>query len=107
MNILHFGVTFWFNIYDDYKNLLENLSQELKDEFTSFNYSAEQNQNLLAPVISTINNEKRTNMHVTRISAQYNMDNVNLENYEEFKDKALKILTSWLWDHFGFCSYYQ
>lgn len=91
MNILHFGVTFWFNIYDDYKNLLENLSQELKDEFTSFNYSAEQNQNLLAPVISTINNEKRTNMHVTRISAQYNMDNVNLENYEEFKDKALKI----------------
>lgn len=91
MNILHFGVTFWFNIYDDYKNLLENLSQELKDEFTSFNYSAEQNQNLLTPIISAINNEKRTNMHVTRISAQYNMDNVNLENYEEFKDKALKI----------------
>lgn len=91
MNILHFGVTFWFNIYDDYGNLLENLRQDLKEEFASFNYSTEQNNNLLTPVISAINNETRTNMHVTRISAQYNMDNVNFENYGEFQDKALKI----------------
>ena len=82
MNILHFGVTFWFNIYDDYGNLLENLRQELKEEFASFNYSTEQNNNLLTPVISAISNEKRTNMHVTRISAQYNMDNVNIENFK-------------------------
>ena len=76
MNILHFGVTFWFNIYDDYSNLLDKLRQELQDEFSSFNYRSEESNNLLEPVITAINNEKKTNMHVTRISSQYNMDSV-------------------------------
>lgn len=91
MNILHFGVTFWFNIYDDYSNLLEKLRQELQDEFSSFNYRSEESNNLLEPVITAINNEKKTNMHVTRISSQYNMDSVEFATFQEFQNKTLKL----------------
>lgn len=91
MKIVHFGVTFWFNIYDEYSTLLETLKEKLKDEYSSFSYNNIDEHNLLSPVITAINNDKKTNMHVTRISAQYNMDNVDMNDFEEFQERAINI----------------
>lgn len=91
MKIMHFGITFWFNIYDEYSSLLENLKEKLQDEYNSFNYNNIDEHNLLSPIITAINNDKKTNMHVTRISAQYNMDSVDVDNFDEFQEKAMNL----------------
>lgn len=88
MKIQHFGVTFWFNIYDDFNILLESLKDTLKDEFNSFNYN-NIDSNLLMPVITSVNNDLRRNVHVTQISAQYNMDDVSFDDLDLFKEKAI------------------
>jgi len=90
MKINRFSITFWFNIVDDHKCLLEMLQKELNNEyqkFSVFNY----NDNLLAPVITAINSSKYTNLSISRVNLQYNMDKVSLEDLSSFNQMALAL----------------
>lgn len=90
MKINCFSVTFWFNIFDKHKDLLEIFQTELKDEYDNFkifNYT----ENLIAPIITAVNNKKMTNISFSQINLQYNMDKVELSDMEKFKEKTLKI----------------
>ena len=90
MNLNYFSITYWFNIFADHSNFLNILSDYFKDEFQSLNIKNQTN-NLVEPIIIAFNNEKKTNINMSQINLQYNMDNVSLKNFEEFKNKALEI----------------
>jgi len=96
MKINCFSITFWFNIFDKHKDLLDVLQKELASEyqkFNIFNYT----DNLIAPIITGVDNENMTNISISHINLQYNMDKVTLNELNNFKEKALKlyeILTS-------------
>lgn len=90
MKINFFSVTFWFNIFDEHTSILEKFRKELNEEYKNFNVK-NITDNLLMPVITTFNEEKMTNMQMSQINLQYNMDKVNIESFEEFKEKVLKI----------------
>ncbi|MBE6156922.1 MAG: hypothetical protein E7161_04155 [Firmicutes bacterium] len=90
MKINCFSITFWFNIFDKHKDLLDDLQKELSNEykkFNVFNYT----DNLIAPVISAVDNERLTNISISQINLQYNMDKVELHDLDKFKEKALKL----------------
>ena len=96
MKINCFSVTFWFNIFNNHNDFIEILEDNFKDEYSSFNIQA-YTDNLLNPVITAINNEKRTNLSFSSINLQYNMDNVTFSDIDEFTNKVLnlyEILTS-------------
>jgi len=90
MKINCYSVTFWFNIFDNHNFLLEVLQNELKDEYDKYNFFKYTN-NLVAPIISAINNEKMTNLSFSQINLQYNMDKVSLKNIDDFKTKVQKL----------------
>lgn len=90
MNINCLSVTFWFNIYDEHLNFLETLRNTLKDEYQNFNINSKTN-NLLMPIITAISNEKKTNLTMSQINLQYNMDNVSWEDFPSFKETVLNI----------------
>lgn len=90
MQINFFSVTFWFSIYNNHKEILEVLQENLKDEyskFSIFNYT----DNYNVPIITAFNNEKKTNMSFSQINFQYNMDQVTLSDFKSFKEKVLKL----------------
>ena len=90
MNINCFSVTFWFNILSNPNELLNSLQVLLKDEYTKFELF-NKSDNLLLPIIRSINGEKKTNIVITQVNLQYNMDNVSLDNIDEFKEKVLSL----------------
>jgi len=90
MKINYFSVTFWFNIFDKHTDILDEFRDKLNDEYQNFNIK-NINDNLLMPIITAINNKKMTNMQMSQINLQYNMDKVNLDNFEEFKTRVLEI----------------
>jgi len=96
MKIKCFSITFWFNIFDNHTEILEEFRQKLKNEYQNFNIQNNSN-NLLAPIITAINNQKMTNLSMSKINLQYNMDKVSFEDLKSFKEQALllfEILTS-------------
>lgn len=90
MKVNCFSITFWFNIFNEHTKLLNTLQRELNNEYEKFNV-VNYSDNLFAPVITAINNEKKTNLIVSQINLQYNMDNVSLKDMEEFKNMSLKL----------------
>lgn len=90
MHTNFFSVTFWFNIFNNHKEILDVLQKELIDEYSNFNIY-NYTDNYVAPVITAINKEKRTNISFSQINFQYNMDQVTLSDLSTFKDKVLKI----------------
>lgn len=90
MKLNFLSVTFWFNIYKKHNDILKTLQEELKDEYKTFsvlNYT----NNLIAPVIKAVNSEKKTNISFSQINLQYNMDEVDLNDIENFKLKTQKL----------------
>lgn len=90
MKINCFSVTFWFNIFNDHSDFLKVLSNELKDEYQNFNFFNDDN-NLLAPVITAVNNDGMTNLSCSKINFQYNMNKVEFKDFPTFKEKVLKL----------------
>lgn len=90
MKINCFSVTFWFNTFDKYNEILNELQSKLKDEYETFNIRNIDN-NLLNPIITAINNEKMTNLSISQINLQYNMDNVKIQDFEYFKKRVLEL----------------
>lgn len=96
MKINCFSITFWFNIFDNHADILGTFQEKLGDEYNNFNVKSVDN-NLLVPIITAFNNEKKTNLSISQINLQYNMDNVLMDDFEKFKNRVLKlfdILTS-------------
>ena len=89
MKINCFSITFWFNILNNPNDLLSRLQLSLQEykKYELFNKT----DNLLSPIIRGINNELKTNIVISQISMQYNMDNVTLDNSNEFKEKAIML----------------
>ena len=87
MKINCFSITFWFNILSNPNDLLSSLQSNLQEfeKYELFNKT----DNLLSPIIRGINNELKTNIVISQVSMQYNMDNVTLDNSNEFKEKAI------------------
>lgn len=87
MKINCFSITFWFNILSNPNDLLSSLQSNLQEfeKYELFNKT----DNLLSPIIRGINDELKTNIVISQISMQYNMDNVTLDNSNEFKEKAI------------------
>lgn len=90
MKINCFSVTFWFNIFDNHKDVIELFQEKLGDEYNNFNITNKES-NLLLPVISAINKEKMTNISMSQINLQYNMDKVILSDFAKFKKRVLEI----------------
>ncbi|MBE5806327.1 MAG: hypothetical protein E7313_06475 [Clostridiales bacterium] len=96
MNFNYFSITFWFDIFENHKDLLEIFQKEFSEEFNNINIM-QYTDNLVAPIITSINNEKRTNFSFSQINFQYNMDNVDIHDFANFNNACLKfydILTS-------------
>lgn len=89
MKINYFSITFWFNIFDNHLELLEVLKENISDEYQNFNIN-NINNNLLMPVITAVNNTKKTNFSMSHINFQYNMDSVTFDDFCDFKEKSLK-----------------
>ena len=87
MKINCFSITFWFNILSNPNDLLSSLQSNLQEfeKYELFNKT----DNLLSPIIRGINDELKTNIVISQISMQYNMDNVTLDNSNEFKEKVI------------------
>lgn len=87
MKINCFSITFWFNILNNPNDLLSMLQSKFKEyeKYELYN----KNDNLLSPIIRGINNELKTNIVISQVSMQYNMDNVTLDNSNGFKEKAI------------------
>ena len=85
-----FSVTFWFNIYDNHKEMLSVLQNDLKDEYSNYNINNYTN-NYLNPIITAFNKELKTNMAFSQINFQYNMDNVSTNDLPLFKEKVLHL----------------
>ncbi len=85
-----FGITFWFNIFNDYNIILNSLQKEFKDEYNKFDVFS-LSDNLLNPIIVGVNNNLMTNISFSPIKLQYSMDKVSIEDYESFEEKALKL----------------
>lgn len=90
MKINCFSVTFWFNIFDKHSDMLNLLQEEMKDEYSKFNIF-NYTDNLVAPIITAINNKKMTNISFSQINLQYNMDKVSLDDFDTFQEKILKL----------------
>lgn len=90
MKINCFSVTFWFNIFDKHKELLEVLQKELHNEYQKFNVFNYTN-NLIAPIINAVDNVNLTNISVSQINLQYNMDKVTWNDLSLFKERVLKL----------------
>ena len=90
MKINCFSVTFWFNILSNSNELLSSLQDALKDEYSKFELFNKAD-NLLLPIIRSINSDKKTNIVVSQINLQYNMDDVSLNNSNEFKEKIMNL----------------
>ena len=90
MKINCFSITFWFNIFDNHKEILSLFQEKFKNEYDNFNIKTLDN-NLLSPVITAFNNEKMTNISMSQINLQYNMDKVTMENFGDFKSRCLEI----------------
>lgn len=90
MKINCYSVTFWFNIFDKHSDVLDILQEELKTEYNKFNVF-NYTDNLVAPIITAINNKKMTNMSFSQINLQYTMDNVSINEYDSFKENVLKL----------------
>jgi hypothetical protein len=91
MRINVFSITFWFNIFDNHNDILEELKSFFKDEYNTLEVHNMQD-NYLAPVITAINNNQKTNFAFSQINFQYNMEDVTFDDFSTFKEKALKIL---------------
>ena len=90
MKINCFSITFWFNIFENHKEVLTLFQEKFNNEFSEFNIRTVDN-NLLAPIITAINNEKKTNISMSQINLQYNMDKITIKDFEKFKNRALEI----------------
>jgi len=90
MKINCLSVTFWFNIFDKHLEFLETLRNALMNEFQNFNIN-NRNNNMLFPIISAVNNEKKTNLTMSQINLQYNMDNVSSKDFQAFKETVLNL----------------
>lgn len=96
MKIKCFSITFWFNIFDNHIDILEEFREKLKNEYSNLNIQ-NGNNNLLMPIITAINNKNMTNLSMSHINLQYNMDKVKLEDFKIFKERSLllfEILTT-------------
>lgn len=91
MKVNYFSITLWFNIFEEHANIIEKLGDLFKSEYSQINFHMPEGDNLLEPVLNAVNNEKKTNFHMSKISTQYNMDDVTLEDLEIFKEKSLKL----------------
>lgn len=90
MKINFFGVTFWFNIFDEHNDILSLLQKNFEDEYKNFNINNSSN-NLLEPVIVATNSDKKTNLVMSKINLQYTVENCLFSNFSEFKEKCLMI----------------
>lgn len=90
MKINFFGVTFWFNIFDDHNDILSLLQKNFEYEYKNFNINNSSN-NLLEPVIVATNSDKKTNLVMSKINLQYTVENCLFSNFSEFKEKCLMI----------------
>jgi hypothetical protein len=89
MKINCFSVTFWFNILDNSSELLEALQSEVREyqKYEVYNIT----NNLLSPIISGVNNDLKTNIVLSQINLQYNMNNVSLDDVNMIKEKVLTL----------------
>lgn len=90
MQINYLSFILWFNLYDNHKDLLDILAKELKSEYKTLNYNAP-GDNVFEPVIMAINEEERTNLQMSRINIQYNMDLIRDNDIDTFKERVLKL----------------
>ncbi len=91
MKFNYFSITFWFKIYNNPENLIVPLRDSFKEEFTNYNIRSEIPNNLFIPIINAMNPDLRTNLSISQINLQYNMDRVTKNDFNNFKEKILKL----------------
>ena len=87
------------NAYDvDKKNrkkIIDAIKSLLKDENIDIKlYNGAEayiTNNLLAPVITAINDKKMTSVSMSQLNLQYNMDKVTWQDFPKFKEKVLSL----------------
>lgn len=90
MKINCFSITFWFNVFKNHQQILENLQNFFKDEYEKYDIFNMTN-NLLAPVITALNDKKMTSVSMSQLNLQYNMDKVTWQDFPKFKEKVLSL----------------
>ena len=90
MKINCFSITFWFNIFKNHQEILEIFQNFFKSEYDKYDFF-NITDNLLAPVITAVNDKKMTNICMSQLNLQYNMDKVTWEDFPKFKEKVLNL----------------
>lgn len=70
--------------------LLEDFKKNFKDEYNDFNIKTSVSS-YFEPIITAFNNNSLTNLSMSQINLQYNMDKVTINDFEKFKMHALNI----------------
>ena len=97
MKINCFSVTFWFNMFTNHLEVLNELSSSLKDEFSNFKIYND-NPNIFAPVIEAHEKWKK-HLTFSKINFQYTLENVTSKDFKKFKEMVFilfDILTKYL-----------
>ena len=90
MHINCFSITFWFNIFKSHQEIIDKLQNFFQNEYDRYNF-LNITDDFFAPVITAVNNSKRTNLTISQINLQYNMDKVEWQDFSKFKEKALRL----------------
>ncbi len=91
MKINYLSITFWFDIFTNHNDLITPLKDVFNDEFETYNIRSELSNNLLIPILTSINTQQMTNISVTQINLQYNVDKIEWNDFHTFKEKALNL----------------
>ncbi len=91
MKINFVSITFWFNIFENHQEILTSLNESLANEYSNFNVLNGNSSNLFTPVVTAVNEEKKTSMAFSKINFQYNIEGIQMKDFAFFKEKALNI----------------
>ena len=89
MHINCFSVKFWFNIFNNHLEVLNDLSASLKTEFSNFQVNNE-SPNLFAPIIEG-HNPHQNHLTFSKINLQYTKENVTMQDFKQFKETVFTL----------------
>lgn len=97
MKINYMSVIFWFNTFENHKEILEEMEKTFQKIVTNFEIY-DDTDNLLNPVVVGYNTKTKTEIIFSKINLQLAIDFLEWDKISNFKEQALQIF-DFLTDH--------
>ncbi len=91
MKINYLSITFWFEVFTNHDTLITPLKEVFQNEFETYSVRSDLSNNLLIPIVTAINSKMITNISVSQINLQYNIDKIDFNDFSSFNEKILNL----------------